>query len=122
MKKNNITTSIGTIDLSNISFVDDTLDIFIGIDSVSEDIRGKINDAAEKAKADYIWSKAWGETKLDLSLWVKIRKKEMSCYISIDIINLEDSDFTGTNIEVDLSEHREELKKAIVKAMVDNFF
>lgn len=54
MMKKAITTTIGTINLNDISFVEDTIDIFIGIDSVSEDIQKKINEAVEIAKAEHI--------------------------------------------------------------------
>ena len=33
-----------------------------------------------------------------------------------------DSICTGFNLDVDLSEHTEELKKLIIKAMIDKFF
>ena len=48
--KKNIITSIGTINLNDITFVEDTLDVFIGIDSVSAAIQDKINEAIEIAK------------------------------------------------------------------------
>lgn len=107
--------------MNDISFVEDTLDIFIGIKSVSKDIQKKINEAVEIAKDEYLWSKTWKETKTELSLWVKVKNKEISYCISADIVNLDDGDFTGANIDVGLSEYQNELKKVIVKAMMISF-
>lgn len=120
MKKSNITTTIGTINLNDISFVEDTLDIFIGIDSVSNDIQKKINSAIELVKSEYPWINK--ESEIQLSLWVKIKNKEFSYCISVDIINSDNGDFTSLSIDIDLSEYQSDLKKAIVKAMIDNFF
>lgn len=119
MKKSNITTSIGTINLNDITFVEDTLDVFIGIDSVSAAIQDKINEAIEIAKAKYLWHI---NTDNELSLWIHIKNKEFSFCICVDIINPENGDFISASIEVDLSEHQDELKKVIVKAIIDKFF
>ena len=53
MKKSNITTVIGTLNLNDIFFADDTLDIFISIDSVSSEVQNRINAAIEVAKSEY---------------------------------------------------------------------
>lgn len=120
MKKSNITTTIGTINLNDISFVEDTLDIFIGIDSVSSEIKDKINSSIELVKSEYPWINK--ETETQLSLWVKIKNKKFSYCISVDIINSDNGDFTNVNFDIDLSAYQSDLKKAIVKAMIDNFF
>lgn len=121
MKRKNITTTIGTINLNDISFVEDTLDIFIGIESVSADIQKKINEAVEIAKAEYSWSGK--KTETELSLWIHIKNKKFLYCISADIIDKE-NDLISTEIEidVDLLEYQNELKKVIVKAMIDKFF
>lgn len=134
MKKKNITTTIGTINLNDIEFCENTLDVFIGIDSVSEDIQKKINDAVDIAKADHlqfvienyshknlIWSDAGVNT--DISLHIIVDKKKFSYRIEIDINdNANEMMRADASIEVDLSEYQNELKKVIVKAMIDNFF
>lgn len=38
MKKKTFTTSIGTMNLNQVEFIEDSLDIIIGIESVSADI------------------------------------------------------------------------------------
>lgn len=134
MKNKNITTSIGTINLNDISFVEDTIDVFIGINSVSKNIQDKINEAVEIAKAEHIqmvkeyytnknlnWTDAGANT--DLSLHIIVENKKFSYRIEIDIEDKKDDRvWTSASVDVDLSEYQNELKKVIVKAMIDNFF
>lgn len=134
MKRKAFTTTIGTINLNNIEFCENTLDVFIGIESVSADIQDKINEAVESAKAEHIqeikeyytnkdlsWTEAGVNT--DLSLHIIIDNKDFTYRIEIDIVDKGDERvWTGASIDVDLSEHQNELKKVIVKAMIDNFF
>ena len=134
MRRNNITTSIGTIDLNNIEFYDNSLDVFIGIESVSAEIQEKIMAAVEIAKVEHIqivkehftnkdlkWTDAGVDT--DLSLHIIVDKKHFSYRIEIDIEDREDDRvWTSASVEVDLSEYQNELKKVIMKAMIDKFF
>ncbi len=134
MKRKNITTSIGTINLNDIEFCENTLDVFIGIESVSAKIQSKINEAVEVAKAEHLqmikehftnkglkWTDAGVET--NLSLHIIIGNKEFSYRIEIDIEDKEDGTmWTSASVDVDLSEYQNELKKVIVKAMIDRFF
>jgi len=117
MKKKNITTSIGIINLNDIVFCEDTLDVFIGIESVSADIQDKINKAVEVAKAEHLqrikeyfinknrnWTDAGVET--NLSLHIIIDNKEFTYRIEIDIEDKADSTmWTGVSVNVDLSEY-----------------
>ena len=134
MMKKAITTTIETVNLNDISFVENTLDVFIGIESASADIQDKINEAVEIAKAKHMqtvkeyyinkdlhWTDAGVNT--DLSLHIIVDNKEFSYQIEIDIIDKEDERvWTGASVAVDLSEYQNELKKVIVKAMIDKFF
>lgn len=134
MKRKNITTTIGTINLNDIEFCENTLDVFIGIESVSADIQNKINEAVEIAKAEHIqrvkeyytnknlnWTDAGVNTFL--SLHIIVDNKEFAYRIEIDIEDKADGRiFTSASIDVDLSEYQNELKKVIVKAMIDKFF
>ncbi len=134
MRRNNITTSIGTIDLNNIEFYDNSLDVFIGIESVSAEIQEKIMAAVEIAKVEHIqiikehfsnkdlkWTDAGVDT--ELSLHIIVDKKHFSYRIEIDIEDKEDDRvWTSASVEVDLSEYQNELKKVIMKAMIDKFF
>lgn len=134
MMKREITTSIGTINLNDITFVEDTIEMWLGIETVSADIQKKINEAVEIAKTDYIemvkerftnkdlvWTDAGVNT--DLSLHIIVKKKVFTYSITIDIEDKEDDRvWTGASVDVDLSEYQDELKKVIIKAMIDNFF
>lgn len=123
MMKKSITTTIGTINLNNIEFCENTLDVFIGIESVSADIQKKINEAVKMEKDKFAWRWKNKDVRTDISLWIHIQNKEVTYCISVDIIDKKnDSIFTDVEIDVDLSEYEEELKKVIVKAMIDKFF
>lgn len=134
MRKQNITTTIGVINLDNIEFYDNSLDVFIGIESVSAEIQEKIMAAVEIAKVEHIqiikehfsnkdlkWTDAGVDT--DLSLHIIVDKKQFSYRIEIDIEDKKDDRvWTSATVEVDLSEYQNELKKVIMKAMIDKFF
>ena len=127
MKKQNITTTIGKINLDSIDFCEDTLDVFIGIEWVSAEIQEKIMAAVEIAKVEHIqiikehfsnkdlkWTDAGVDT--ELSLHIIVDKKHFSYRIEIDIEDREDDRvWTSASVEVDL-------KKVIMKAMIDKFF
>lgn len=67
------------------------------------------------------WTDAGVNT--DLSLHIIIENKKFSYRIEIDIEDKKDDRvWTGASVDVDLSEYQNELKKVIVKAMIDNFF
>ena len=98
MKRKAFATTIGTINLNNIEFCENTLDVFIGIESVSADIQDKINEAVESAKAAHIqdvkeyytnkdlnWTDAGVNT--DLSLRIIIDNKDFTYRIEIDIVD-----------------------------------
>lgn len=136
MKKREITTTIGTINLNDVEFCENSLDVFIGIESVSQEIREKITEAVELAKVAHMediknyyndvnkrlyWTDAGVETTL--SLHIIVDNKEFSYRIEIDIEDREnDMMWTSCSVAVDLSEYQSELKKVIVKAMIDKFF
>lgn len=135
MRRKEITTTIGTINLNNIEFCENRIDVFIGIKSVSQDIQDKITKAVEISKAEYLEERKqycenlkhfyWTDAGIDtiLSLHIIVDSKEFSYRIEIDIMDKE-NDFMWTNasIKVDLSEYQSELKRVIVKAMIDRFF
>lgn len=126
--------TVATIDLNNIEFYDNSLDVFIGIESVSAEIQEKIMATVEIAKVEHIqiikehfsnkdlkWTDAGVDT--ELSLHIIVDKKHFSYRIEIDIEDREDDRvWTSASVEVDLSEYQNELKKVIMKAMIDKFF
>ena len=57
------------------------------------------------------------------SLHIIVKEKSFHYELCFDFEDKEDECiFTGFNLEVDLSEHETELKKLIVKAVIDKFF
>lgn len=135
MRKKTITTTIGTINLNDVEFCENSLDVFIGIESVSQEIREKITTAVETRKSKYIeemkqysdsmkhlyWTDAGVDT--NLSLHIIVDNKEFSYVVEVDIMDKENEYmWTSASIEVDLAEYQSELKKVIVKAMIDKFF
>ncbi len=132
MRKTIMTTTIGIINLAEIELMEDCLDIFIPIVSVSENLRDTIEENVQKAKKEYKeifenrrdvqWSKD-GVNLLGQQLHITIKNKEISYELCFDFEDKEDTTlWADFSIEVDLSEYTAELKKLIVKAMIDKFF
>lgn len=132
MKNRMMTTNIGTIDLAEIDVMDDGLDVFIPVVAVSESLKATIEECTQKAKEEYQrefldgrgekWSDA-GIFMAYQNLHIIVKNKLFTYELCFDFEDAEDKRFwTGFNIEVDLSEHTAELKKLIVKAMIDKFF
>lgn len=140
MRRKEITTTIGTINLNDVEFCENSLDVFIGIESVSADIQKKINEAVEIAKVEQLQflkefveehynsiykDKVWTDAgvDVDLSLHIIVDNKNFSYQIEIDITDkADDRMWTSASVDVDLSEYQSELKKVIIKAMIDKFF
>ena len=132
MRKTIMTTTIGTINLAEIELMEDCLDIFIPIVSVSENLRATIEENIQEAKEKYKeifenrrdmqWSEA-GVNLLGQCLHITIKNKEVSYELCFDFEDKEDKTlWADFGIEVDLSEYTAELKKLILKAMIDKFF
>lgn len=135
MRRKEITTTIGTINLNDVEFCENSLDVFIGIESVSKEIQEKISKAVEIAKAehlkavkeyckhkDLVWSSAGVDIDY-LSLHIIVDNKNFTYRIEIDITDKVDGMmYTSASVDVDLSEYQSELKKVIIKAMIDKFF
>ena len=67
------------------------------------------------------WTDAGVDT--DISLHIIVEDKKFTYRIEIDIEDKEDKRvWTSVSIDVDLLEYQNELKKVIIKAMIDNFF
>ena len=136
MRNRTMKTNIGTINLADLTLGDETFCIFIPIVEVSEDLKATIEENIQKAKDEWQAEcldevgKKWSDKGInvvtqDLRITVGERKgkKVFECDLSY---TFEDAGneliWHGFNIEVDLSEHIAELKKLIVKAMIDKFF
>ena len=132
MKNRTMTTNIGTINLADIDITDDSLEVFIPVVAVSENLKAIIEENVEKAKADSKAEfldrkgKCWSDSGIIMnfqSLHITVKEKSFHYELCFDFEDKEDECiWSGFSLEVDLSEHEAELKKLIVKAVIDKFF
>ncbi|MBP3664343.1 MAG: hypothetical protein J6J03_04200 [Tyzzerella sp.] len=136
MKNRTMTTSIGTISLADITLAEDTFCIFIPIVEVSDGLKATVEENIQKAKDE--WQKEcldergkkWSDKGInvitqDLCITVgeKRGKKVFDCDLSYTFEDAENPIiWHGFSLEVDLSEHIEELKNLVIKAMTEKFF
>lgn len=129
--------NIGVIDLSQIDFADNFIQIFIPIVNISAELKTELDKAIEVDKVNYLeemkelgckrlldseWSSK-GVIFDGLSMEVLVQDKEIRYSINVDYTDME-NDFLWNNasIEVDLSAFNDEIKKIVIKAMIDKFF
>ena len=132
MKNRTMTTNIGTINLAELDLVEDILEVFIPIIAVSENLKATIEENIQRAKAEYqkefldCRGKKWSDKGIVMtyqSLHITVKEKAFSYKLCFDFEDKESSlIYADFSLEVDLSEHTEELKKLIVKAMICKFF
>lgn len=132
MKNATMLTNIGTINLAELDISDDSLEIFIPIVAVSESLKATIEENIQKAKEEYQkefgnrHGKKWSDAGIVMdyqSLHITIEKKTFSYELCFNFTDAEDGCmWTGFRLSVDLSEYHNELKKLIIKAMIDKFF
>ena len=132
MKNRTMTTNIGTINLADIDVTDDSLEVFIPIVAVSENLKAIIEENVQRAKEEFQteflegrgkkWSSA-GVVMNFQSLHITVKEKALQYELCFDFEDAEDEMlWTGFTLEVDLSEYEAELKKLIIKATIDKFF
>ncbi len=136
--------NIGSMELSNLTFNEDYMEVSIDILNVSEELQAEINKSIEIAKAEQVehWKEWYGE---NFENWTKDYKPEWSDkpvviqfhYLSIVLesgkpnrysieTGFEDAEnelieATASTV-VDLSEYENELKKAVISVLIDKFF
>ena len=136
--------NIGSMELSNLTFNEDYMEISIDILNVSEELQAEINKSMEIAKAESIeeWKELYGE---NFENWNKDYKPQWSDkpvviqfhYLRIvleegkpNVYSIETGfeDAENNLIEatastiVDLSEYENELKKAVIAVLIEKFF
>lgn len=137
MKHNKIfTTNIGTVELGAISILENSLEVFFDINTVSEDLQELINQNIEEAKAQYLinfadvvniknrkWCEA-GVTITGKSIRINVTdKKEIETVLFVDFEDKKDDCmWTSAAIDIDLTMYSNELKQMILKAVVNKFF
>lgn len=132
MKKGTLKTSIGTINLAELDFMEDCLEVFIPIVVVSENLKATIGENIQRAKEEYqkdfldCRGQKWSHKGIAITcqwLHITVKEKAFSYELCFDIEDMGNSLVcTDFCLEVDLSEHTEELKKLLIKAMIDKFF
>ena len=133
MKNREMTTNIGTINLAELELMLDGLEVFIPITTVSDRLKTVIDENIQKAKEDHQKEyldgkgKRWSDTGINMdyqSLHITIEQgKKITYQLCFDFNDKKDEFIEAWfNLDVDLSEHTEEIKKLIVKAMIDKFF
>ena len=136
--------NIGSMELSNLTFNEDYMEVSIDILSLSEDLQAEINKSIEIAKVEQVeqWKMFYGE---NFENWNKSYKLEWSNkpvviqfhYLLIVLeagkpnrysieTGFEDAENnrieTAASTSVDLSEYENELKKAVINVLIDKFF
>lgn len=124
--------NLGTINLAELYLVEDCLDVFIPIVAVSDNLKATIEENVQKAKAEHqkefldCRGKKWSDAGIVMtyqSLHITVKEKAFNYELYFDFEDKESSlIYAGFKLEVDLAEYTEELKKLIVKAMIDKFF
>lgn len=132
MKNRTMTTNIGTINLAELELMEDFLEVFIPIVAVSERLKATIEENVQKAKEEHQKkfldgrNEKWGDAGIVMdyqSLHIVVKEKVLECELCFDFTDAEDDNhWTGFRLEADLSEHETELKKLVLKAMLDKFF
>ncbi len=136
------TMDIGVLELDSITFDEDYLEVSIDICGMSDSLKEEINNAVELRKAESV--KEWDEickehpesTKRDMT-WSSSPAVIDYAYLRIILeggkavtysiqTGFHDADNSHleecASITVDLSEHMNELKKAVIKVLLDRFF
>ena len=139
------TTNIGMLELGNITFDEDYMEISIDICDMSNDLKAELNKAIEIEKVrysdeikKYIESgvsvhplkrgTVWSDKPVIMSYtYLKVRLetgKPIAYSIEFGFTDAEDTfmEAWGGSITVDLSAHVQELKKAIIHVLIDRFF
>ena len=135
------TTNIGVLELGNLTFDEDYIEVSIDICGMSDDLKAEVDKAIEIAKVQYTeyneqvnaekgyhLSTVWSDKPVIINftyLHVILEAgKPINYQIHIGFTDAIDDymECWDCAITVDLSEYANELKKAIVKVLVDKFF
>lgn len=135
------TTNIGILELGNLTFDEDYMEVSIDICDMSDSLKAEVDKAIEIAKVQYskenetlnaengyhlptVWSEK--PVVMDFTYLRVILEAGKPIHYQI-CVGFEDADNKMMEqwdcaITVDLSEYANELKKAIIKVLIDKFF
>lgn len=125
---------LGTVEkvvLGEIEFLDDVIEVWVGIKEVSENLQSKIIQAVENEKVrsaetmQHLYGRGWKETEIkNLSLHVVARMdKTLETTVIAYFEEVENPDvFESGCFGIDLSGYEMELKGLIVRGITNKFF
>ncbi len=135
------TTNIGVLELGNLTFNEDYMEVSIDICDMSDCLKAEIKKAVEIAKVQYTKEQeslnaeygynlhtVWSDKPVNMDFtYLRVvleagKPIDYSiCFGFTDTVDPQ-MECLGNSITVDLSEHTDELKKAIIKVLIDKFF
>lgn len=131
MKNRVMKTGIGRINLAEMELMTNEIEVFIPITEVSGKLKNTIAKSIEIEKRqfqnEFLGSRnlSWSDGGVNLdyqSLHIIILENRVSYELCVYFTDKENKTLeTGFSLEVDLSEHTVELKKLILKALIDKF-
>lgn len=135
------TTNIGVLELGNITLDEDYMEVCIDICDMSEDLKEEVAKAIEVAKVKYIeweqmmnnrykstYNSVWSNQPVVMDFtYLRVRLeagKPIDYSIQVGFHDAIDEliEQWDCSITVDLSAYTNELKKAIIKVLIDKFF
>lgn len=135
------TTDIGILELGNLTFNEDYMVVSIDICNMSSNLKAEVDKAIEIAKAqytsehetlsaeyDYNFHTVWSNKPVVMDFTylnvVLEAGKPIDYQICVGFHDAEDKHMECWDcaITVDLSEYANELKKAVIKVLIDKFF
>lgn len=135
------TTNIGVLELGNLTFNEDYMEVSIDICDMSDCLKAEIEKAVEIAKVQYTKEQealnaeygynlhtVWSDKPVNMDFtYLRVvleAGKPIDYSICFGFTDTVDPQMEcwGNSITVDLSEHTNELKKAIIKVLLDKFF
>lgn len=136
------TTNIGVMELNNMTFSEDFLEVYIDICGMSEDLKAEVDKAIEieKVQCSQYWDELLSEheeSKRFSTVWSDNPVVIDFSYLSVTLetgkpikysinVGFHDAGNGSLNpvasIDIDLSEYANELKCAIIQVLVGKFF
>ncbi len=135
------TTNIGILELGNLTFNEDYMEVSIDICDMSDDLKAEVAKAVEIAKVQYTKENetlnaengynlptVWSDKPVNMDFtYLRVvleagKPIDYSICFGFTDADNDHMECWGGSITVDLSEYANELKKAIIKVLVDKFF
>lgn len=135
------TTNIGVLELGNLTFDEDYMEVSIDICDMSDSLKEEVAKAVEIAKVQYTKENealnvtngynlptVWSDKLVVMDFtYLRVRLeagKPIDYSIEFGFHDAVDTHMEawGGSITVDLSEYASELKRAIIKVLIDKFF